>query len=101
METKKFQSKVEDFVCKNCGFEVKGSGYTNHCPKCLWSRHVDINPGDREERCRGMMKPIRIEKEGETLYILHKCENCGFEKRNKQAPQDDFEQILLIMQSRI
>jgi len=97
MPTKKFQAKVENFLCKNCRYEVVGSGYTNHCPKCLWSRHVDINPGDRAEECHGMMKPIRIEKQGKDFYIIQRCEKCGFEKRNKQSPNDDFDQILLVM----
>jgi hypothetical protein len=98
MQTKRFQAKVENFICKNCGHEVVGSGYTNHCPKCLWSRHVDVNPGDRAEKCHGMMKPICIDKEGEILYIMHHCEKCGFERRNKQAPDDNFDQILSLMQ---
>ena len=41
----------EAFVCENCGKEVKKLGYScrNHCPECLYSKHVDKNPGDREE----------------------------------------------------
>lgn len=38
---KNFTRVIEDFICENCGTEVKGNGYTNHCPKCLWSKHVD------------------------------------------------------------
>ena len=57
----KFQKNKEDFVCQNCGFKVKGTGYTNHCPNCLWSKHVDIYPGDRKNNCGGLMKPIKIE----------------------------------------
>ncbi|MBR6751902.1 MAG: RNHCP domain-containing protein, partial [Alphaproteobacteria bacterium] len=44
---KQFVKRVENFTCAHCGAEVFGNGYTNHCPKCLWSRHVDNNPGDR------------------------------------------------------
>ncbi|MFA6992594.1 MAG: RNHCP domain-containing protein, partial [Candidatus Gracilibacteria bacterium] len=40
---KRFSRTIEDFVCEKCGAKVKGDGYTNHCPKCLWSKHVDIN----------------------------------------------------------
>ena len=58
---KKFQKRVEDFCCENCGTEVTGNGYTNHCPKCLYSKHVDINPGDRLNSCGSMMKPTNIE----------------------------------------
>ena len=52
---KKFIKVKEDFVCEHCGAEVKGDGYTNHCPKCLWSKHVDVHPGDRAAECGGMM----------------------------------------------
>ena len=91
---KKFQKKVEDFVCAHCGTRVKGSGYTDHCPKCLWGKHVDINPGDRRSKCRGIMKPIGAEmKRGE--YIIHyQCTKCGYRHKVKAASKDDFEEIL-------
>ncbi|HCR42265.1 TPA: hypothetical protein DIV45_02815, partial [Patescibacteria group bacterium] len=41
MDRKNFIRTKEDFTCENCGHRVKGSGYTNHCPKCLYSQHVD------------------------------------------------------------
>ena len=52
----------EPFVCEHCGNEVKPLGYScrNHCPKCLYSKHVDKEPGDRAEGCKGMLKPIGI-----------------------------------------
>ena len=78
--SKKFIKKVEDFVCEKCGDEVVGGGFTNHCPKCLWSKHVDINPGDRAEKCGGMMKPIGALKIGDSYSIIHQCEKCGFER---------------------
>lgn len=47
----------ETFVCKVCGRTVvpegAGSSHRNHCPNCLYSLHVDINPGDRESDCGG------------------------------------------------
>ncbi|MEK7158524.1 MAG: RNHCP domain-containing protein, partial [Patescibacteria group bacterium] len=42
-----FQRRVEDFTCESCGAQVTGDGYTNHCPQCLVSKHVDVYPGDR------------------------------------------------------
>ena len=57
---KQFVRRREDFVCEHCGTKVVGDGYTNHCPKCLWSKHVDIMPGDRAEDCQGLMRPIDI-----------------------------------------
>ena len=70
----------EPDTCEHCGAEIIGNGYTNHCPSCLWSKHVDIHPGDREAGCKGMMKPTGIEgKEGEWV-IVHTCEKCGYQK---------------------
>jgi len=39
---RKFSKKVENFTCEACGNKVKGSGYTDHCPNCLYSKHVDV-----------------------------------------------------------
>lgn len=93
---KKFQRKKEDFVCEHCGKEVKGSGYTNHCPFCLWSKHVDINPGDRAASCGGMMKPTRVEIKKNKYSIINHCEKCGHEKRNKIAGNDDFDEVIKV-----
>ena len=92
-QRKKFQKKVEDFTCGNCGFKVKGTGFTNHCPKCLYSKHVDINPGDRKEACQGLMKPVSLESKGDKEIILHKCIKCGLEKCNKVHPEDNRKQV--------
>ena len=59
---KRFSRRTEDFTCEHCGTKVKGNGYTNHCPQCLYSKHVDINPGDRLSDCGGLMEPIDIEQ---------------------------------------
>jgi rubrerythrin len=92
----KFTRKIEDFVCENCGKMTKGTGYTNHCPKCLFSKHVDINPGDRLGTCGGLMEPVSIEIKRDEYIIIHKCQKCGFIKNNKSAPDDNFEKILKI-----
>ncbi|MBU1092454.1 RNHCP domain-containing protein [Patescibacteria group bacterium] len=94
MDRKNFIKTEEDFVCENCGQAVKGTGYTNHCPKCLYSKHVDDVPGDRANTCGGLMAPVGVElKRGE--YILtHKCLNCGIAKQNKTTPDDDTDQII-------
>ncbi len=92
--SKKFQRTKEDFICEQCGSHMHGSGYTNHCTGCLWSKHVDVNPGDRQATCRGLMRPIGVVFKGGECIILHKCVSCGFEKRNKSAPDDDFDAIL-------
>lgn len=94
---KQFSRTKEDFVCDNCGEEVRGDGYTNHCPHCLWSKHVDVNPGDRAEECRGAMKPIGIEGQG--TRIVHRCIRCRAEKRVKVGKEDNFDQILEVAKS--
>lgn len=97
--TLKFTRKIEDFVCDNCGAKVKGNGFTNHCPHCLWSKHVDTSPGDRASKCKGLMKPIRVEKEGEKYIIVHRCIKCGYEKRNKASENDKFDEIIRITEN--
>lgn len=93
---KKFTRKIENFICENCGFEVIGNGYTNHCPKCLYSKHVDINPGDRSCECNGLMKPVEILQKNGEFVILQKCQKCGFERKNKVNEKDDYKKIMEI-----
>jgi len=93
---RRFVRKKEDFICGNCGRPVRGNGYTNHCPACLWSRHVDIDPGDRASSCGGFMEPVGAEfKDGEWV-IRHRCTSCGFERKNKASAEDNFDAILQI-----
>lgn len=73
-----------------------GDGYTNHCPKCLWSKHVDINPGDRASVCQGMMKPIKVEMEHSEYMLTYRCEKCNFLRRKKVEPEDNFEAVIKI-----
>ncbi len=95
--SKKFIKNQEDFTCDNCGAEVLGTGYTNHCPHCLWSKHVDIDPGDRAETCGGLMKPISVIKQGDNFILIHQCLDCGEERRNKAAVDDDIGGLLSTM----
>ena len=94
---KKFQRKFENFVCKNCHKKTKGDGYTNHCPFCLYSLHVDINPGDRAADCSSLMKPVWIEKKKDAYAITHECIVCGHKKKNKISPKDDFDEVIKLM----
>ena len=84
-----FKRTIEDFTCGQCGEKIKGTGYTNHCPACLWSKHADINPGDRKEKCGGMMRPIRMEIHKGDFYVVHKCEKCGIERRTRMSRDDN------------
>jgi Zn finger protein HypA/HybF involved in hydrogenase expression len=89
-----FKKVKEDFVCGHCGAEVVGNGYTNHCPKCLWSRHVDINPGDRGEECGGLMRPESVELQGGEYIITHICVDCRAARRVRAAREDDISGFL-------
>lgn len=91
---RKFTRKIEDFVCENCGHFVTGNGFTNHCPECLWSKHVDINPGDRLNDCKGLMEPVGFEIRNGKENLLFRCTKCGFTGRNKVASQDNRAQII-------
>lgn len=87
------------FTCVNCGKDVEKLKYTSrdHCPYCLYSIHVDIVPGDRLNECKGMLKPIAIEKSAKKGYVIvYKCLKCGEIKRNKCADDDDFDELLKI-----
>lgn len=97
----KFKRKIEDFVCENCGTEIRGSGFTNHCPKCLYSKHVDIFPGDRLETCGGLMKPVSAIENGGEWSIIHKCQKCGKEQKNKISPEDDFDKVVEICNKQV
>lgn len=98
--SKKFTRKIEDFKCENCGQEVHGGGYTNHCPNCLWSKHVDMNPGDRMCDCKGLMEPVDILQKDADYVILHKCKICGFERKNKFLESDNFDTLISIMKNK-
>ena len=80
MKQKRFAKNDEGFVCAHCGKEVLPLGYSsrNHCPFCLWSLHLDINPGDRASECGGELEPIRVEPDARRGYVIvHKCTKCG------------------------
>ncbi|MFZ5392529.1 MAG: RNHCP domain-containing protein [Patescibacteria group bacterium] len=93
---KKFQRKIENFTCEHCGEKVIGNGYTNHCPNCLHSKHVDINPGDRMSNCQSLMRPISIESKNGNYILVHQCVKCNYQKKNKVAQNDNFDKIIEI-----
>ena len=98
LSTKRFQRRAEDFTCAECGLEVVGNGYTNHCPRCLYSQHVDIHPGDRQAECGGLMEPINIEPFESGWKILHRCIKCGHERKNRVVEGDEFSAVLALQQ---
>ena len=95
---KKFNKLDEGFICENCNKEIKPLVYSSrdHCPYCLYSKHVDINPGDRKNTCRGLLKPIEIEKYKDTYKIIYQCEKCKEKHKNIIATDDDINKIIEI-----
>ena len=85
----------ESFSCDHCGQEVSlhptGSA-RNHCPYCLYSKHVDEDiPGDRLATCHGLMKPIGVDyRKNKGDMIVHECSRCKKKILNQVAPDDEF-----------
>jgi hypothetical protein len=85
----------ESFKCGHCkafiGPTVSGGRHRNHCPLCLYSRHVDDRrPGDRASTCRSLMAPVGTfhRPKGEQV-IVHRCLGCGVERHNRVAADDN------------
>ena len=92
MENKVFTKNDSGFICGNCGKEVPPLGYSsrNHCPFCLYSRHLDVNPGDRASDCGGLMRPVAVVTHPKKGFVItHKCLDCGAERNNKMQTDDD------------
>ena len=85
---------TDSFTCKQCGRLVvsagAGSDHRNHCPNCLSSLHVDIEPGDRASDCGSLMEPVvvGVRKNGEWA-IIHRCRRCGKLSSNRVAADDN------------
>lgn len=93
---KKFVKFDEEFVCENCGKLVSKLNYSSrdHCPFCLYSKHVDINPGDRLNTCKGLLEPIGVEKFKNTYKINYKCKKCNNLHKNIMANDDNFDKLI-------
>ena len=96
METAKFTRRTEDFDCIYCDTHVKGDGYTNHCPECLTSLHVDENPGDRASECHGLMLATSFFIKNGKEFILHKCTKCAHTRANRVSPNDNRDAIIAL-----
>jgi hypothetical protein len=93
-----------DFTCLHCKQFVSthpllsGVNHRNHCPYCLYSRHLDLfEAGDRLSACKGRMRPAALALKrsnnkyggrGE-LMLVHLCEECGKVSLNRLAADDD------------
>jgi hypothetical protein len=84
----------EEFKCGHCrafiGPTIYGGKHRNHCPLCLYSRHVDrSHPGDRASDCRSLMEPIgTFARDNGEQMVVHRCGGCGTERHNRVAADD-------------
>jgi hypothetical protein len=113
---KRIQSQNGDFICRRCGHFVSANPLLsavhnrNHCPYCLWSRHLDLyQAGDRLSACKALMRPIGLtlkrsnkkfsmNHDGE-LMLAHLCSEqgqCDAVSINRIAADDDGEMILQV-----
>ena len=93
---KRFNMVDEEFICENCHKKITKLGYTarDHCNYCLYSKHVDIMPGDRKNNCLGLLKPIGIEKYRDTYKIIYQCDKCHQFHKNIMARDDNMDLII-------
>lgn len=112
MEDKK---QNQEFICSHCGRKVFydrsiGTRHRNHCPYCLWSKHVDLDDsGDRKSACQTEMEPIGLTfkqegidkyekiKQGE-LMLIHQCLKCNKISINRLAADDNSQVILEVFE---
>jgi hypothetical protein len=94
------RTRGQEFRCRHCRMFVvalpSGGRHRNHCPFCLYSRHLDDQvPGDRASDCGGSMAPVGafVRPRGEHV-IVHRCLECGRQRHNRVAADDDFTLVL-------
>ena len=109
------RSSNNDFRCLHCSNFVSamvvasGVHNRNHCPYCLWSRHLDlVAAGDRLSACKAPMRPIGLTMKpghnkyvpcGGELMLVHSCEGCGRLSINRIAADDDAQTLVGIFSS--
>lgn len=112
---RRIYSNQQDFKCSHCRYLVPvdvlvcGVRNRNHCPYCLWSRHVDLyRAGDRLSACKAGMQPVGLalkhthkrygsRDQGE-LMLIHQCTGCGALSLNRIAADDDPDTLLAVFE---
>ncbi len=89
-----FLPREEPFTCEHCGLSVEPLGkgtYRDHCPRCLWGKHVDDKgPGDRASLCKGLYEPVGMDSDTKKGFVIeYRCVKCGKMARNRASPDDD------------
>ena len=105
------------FACSHCNLwavidEHIGTHNRNHCPHCLWSKHLDESKlGDRKSDCKNGMEPIAltfkaegvdkysIERKIGELMIVHECTADDMIRINRIASDDNVQVVLGVFES--
>lgn len=103
------ETREHGFGCDHCHEwapinEEMGTHNRNHCPHCLWSKHLDdTTPGDRKSDCKQGMRPIALTFKGESadkyatapeqqlgeLMLVHECVRGDQIRINRIAADDN------------
>lgn len=102
---KRFTTRNDPFTCEHCGKAVPAGTrgvMRNHCAFCLYGKHVDDHPGDRQATCGGLMQPVHAFYQAKQIVLVHRCQRCGIERHNRAAmppcaTPDDLDVILALM----
>lgn len=109
------QTTETGFRCIHCGAQVAASPLCagvinrNHCPYCLWSRHLDLfAAGDRLCACKAPMQPVGLtlkqspkrysRPDSGELMLIHACVECGRVSINRIAADDLAERIFALFE---
>jgi hypothetical protein len=105
-----FDPSLTGFKCGHCRVYISaelllsGVNNRNHCPYCLWSKHLDLyQAGDRLAACKSLMRPVGLalkctrkkygtQAAGE-LMLVHLCIDCGKVSLNRFAADDDVDKV--------
>jgi RNHCP domain-containing protein len=81
-----------NFTCEHCHKpvpwgELEGEPRPrNHCPFCLWSKHVAMGEQVGYPPCGAMQRGVDV-SDGDGAEVVWRCLGCGFMMR---APTDDY-----------
>lgn len=98
----RYTQSEEVFKCRHCHRFVcplpYGGHHRNHCPFCLYSRHVDERKsGDRLSTCGASMEPAGyFQRPNGEYVVVHHCMGCDEERFNRIAADDDFDLVLAL-----
>lgn len=87
---KQFIKNNQTFICDYCNKVVPQhpTSSRDHCCFCLYSKHVDINPGDRQNGCKGLLMPVGIRTANGKTQIAYNCTKCSERVFNITAEDD-------------